>query len=117
MVYDAAMSLKSKSILDNHLPTSVRIGYAELCNSVDEAKNLDSYKPLNKFQNAYKGSVKVVSDGSNQGLTGRQYETYCCEPADNRGIFNFKVEEFYEMVRIIIADKKWPMMIHANAWQ
>lgn len=114
LLYDAAMTPMSKIILDIFTPSNVRIGYSELCNSVDKANRLDPYKPPDKFQNIYRGGIKVVSDGSNQGLTGYQFETYCCDPADNSGIFNFDVKDFNEMMKIIIRDKKWPVMIHAN---
>lgn len=116
LLYDAAMSSTLKTILDTYLLTNrstVRIGFGEICDTVDGAKKLDSYKPPDKFHNLYMGSIKVISDGSNQGLTGYQHEVYRCKPEDNTGLFNFEEMEFNELVKIVI-DKGWPMMIHGN---
>ncbi len=100
---------------------TVRIGYALLCNSLEEAQALDNYKEVNEYKNLYNASIKLVSDGSNQGLTGYQYDAYLCEPPDNYGAFNFPpfshpevpAVEFTEIVGTIIA-KGWPMCIHGN---
>ncbi len=79
-----------------------------------EAQQLDPYKPLTEMKQLYQGSVKIISDGSNQGLTGYQYEAYLCEPADNTGIFNFSEHVFEDIVKIVVSEKKWPVNIHAN---
>lgn len=117
LMYDAAMTSQTKNILDAYFSlnfANVRIGYALICNSSHDAEELPSYEKLSDLKNLYQGSVKIVSDGSNQGLTGYQPEgTYRCKPEKNRGIFNFGDEEFNRMVKNII-DKKWPVMIHAN---
>ena len=118
LMYDAAMSFFSKVIIDIYLflrKHTVRIGYAELCESVKKAKDMAPREPPpTEFKNFYQGSVKLISDGSNQGLTGCQTEPYCCEPPGNKGKFNFPDHmEYMGMVKTI-ADKGWPMMIHAN---
>jgi len=80
-----------------------------------------------EFKNGYKdifiGHIKIVSDGSNQGLTGFQMQSYECEPANNYGNFNFGDEfdkhpvqlpdRFLELFNIIIV-KGYDMMVHAN---
>ncbi len=117
LMYDAAMSEKQLHTLAEYLkkyPSSVRIGYALLCSSVEEAQQLDPYKPLTEMKQLYQGSVKIISDGSNQGLTGYQHEAYLCEPADNTGLFNFSEKDFKDIVKIIVSEKKWPVNIHAN---
>ena len=116
LMYDAAMSLLLKAVLEVYLTIKkprVRIGYAQLCETLADAEKLDPYVPPTEFKNVYHGSVKLVSDGSNQGLTGYQNEPYCCEPADNEGLFNFTTSDYMCMVKTI-AEKGWPMMIHAN---
>ena len=116
LMYDAAMSPPLKRILEFYLglkKARVRIGYAQLCESLEDVEKLDPYVPPTEFKNVYHGSIKLVSDGSNQGLTGYQNEPYRCEPADNEGLFNFTTSEYFYMVKKI-ADKGWPMMIHAN---
>lgn len=64
--------------------------------------------------------IKIVSDGSNQGLTGYQSLPYSCnkdyekEITLNEGIFNFDhTSDFDELLQTIVA-KNYPLMIHAN---
>lgn len=114
MLYDAAMNPIMMDIFDVYFllnQSSVRIGI----NSLDDTNKVLPYEPLCEFKNLFQGSVKIVSDGSNQGLTGYQHEVnfYRCKPENNTGIFNFKTDEFNAMVKTVI-DKKWPLMIHAN---
>ena len=122
LMYDAGMTCRMKCFLLDSFEPTVRIGYAQLCETVDDTKNLAWYtEPQCKFENFYQGSVKLVSDGSNQGITGYQNEPYRCYPEDNIGFFNFPphsipcraTKEYKEMVKNI-ARKGWPMMIHAN---
>ena len=54
---------------------------------------------------------KVVTDGSNQGFTGRQREPYV--GTDNHGLFYVEPDD----LRAIVLDRTgrgWPMAIHAN---
>ena len=116
MLYDAAVSKSQRIILDLYLalhPLSVRVGYAHLCTSKEAADKLDKYHPITAPLKFFQGSVKIISDGSNQGLTGYQFEHYCCEPEKNFGKFNFCVDEFNDMVKAVV-DKGWPLMIHGN---
>ena len=126
LLYDAASVDATIAIIDVYLSfhrKKIRIGYAKLCNSISDAEKLPDYHPMTEFRNNYHGSVKLISDGSNQGLTGYQYENYCCEPKDNKGAFNFppfshpdEMTADCDFTKIIqkIVDKGWPLMIHAN---
>ena len=118
LMYDAAMDSKLKRLLQLYLfvkKARVRIGYAELCETLDAAENIAPYvPPAEEFQNVYQGNVKLISDGSNQGLTGYQIEPYRCKPEGNKGLFNFvPSSEFVKVVKAV-AEKGWPLMIHAN---
>ena len=120
MLYEAAMDPVMISIFDVYFlqnQPSVRIGYAQLCNSLNDAKKFPPYEPPCELRNLFQGSVKIVSDGSNQGLTGHQHKEnfYRCKPEHNTGIFNFETDEFNAMVKTVI-DKKWPMMIQSCQW-
>ncbi len=124
LMYDAGMTPNSKALLDLYFrfeQAMIRIGYASICNSLKSALALDQFKPMTELKNLYTANIKLISDGSNQGLTGYQNESYRCEPAGNCGAFNFPPlstpvvpsSEFTEIVKTII-DKDWPIMIHAN---
>ena len=116
MLYDAAISFPQKEILDLYLalyPFRARVGCAPLCNSTKQADELDKYHPITTPLKLFEGSVKLVYDGSNQGLTGYQFEPYRCEPANNYGISNFSIDDLKYMVKTIAA-KGWPLMIHGN---
>ena len=93
LMYDVGMLLPFKIVLDIYFfgraKDKVRIGYAELCRSADAARKLPNCNPMTEFKNLYRGSVKLISDGSNQGLTGFQKKAYCCEPPNNKGFSNF----------------------------
>jgi predicted amidohydrolase YtcJ len=124
-MYDAGMNNSLKAVLDAYLLVNegtVRIGAAQVCNTIEDAKALPAFTPPAKYKDVYISHVKVISDGSNQGLTGYQSEPYLCNPKDNYGIYNFGKEkqpleapqEFKDLMKKIIADKGWPVMIHAN---
>lgn len=123
MMYDAAAIAPTIGILNVYLlfhQNKIRIGYAKVCSSLADVQKLPDYTPMSEFKNNHAGSVKIVSDGSNQGLTGYQNEPYCCEPG-KEGAFNFPHDEdkitsdseFAMMVKTA-TDKGWPLMIHAN---
>ena len=95
-------------------PPRVRMGYAQLCNTLDEFKGLEKYEKLTDVSYCFPTSVKVVSDGSNQGLTGFQTESYRCEPKDNTGIENFTLQELKDILNVVIKEKGWPVLLHAN---
>jgi predicted amidohydrolase YtcJ len=123
-MYDAGLNGSFEKLLtkysDNN-PALVRIGGAFLCSGQKEADELDTYPQVTDYKPVYYGHVKVVSDGSNQGLTGYQSIAYLCDP-DNTGIFNFPetgipastVPPNYEDIISTVIGKGWPMMIHAN---
>lgn len=124
-MYDAGMNKGQKELLDAYLLVhrrSVRIGAARIISSKEDAEGLPDYTPPTEYKDIYYGHVKVISDGSNQGLTGYQSEAYLCNPPDNYGIFNFGHEkrplnapdDFKELIKTVISEKGWPLMLHAN---
>lgn len=146
MVYDAGMQKEMAQVLLRyllrrrrlHFPECMRIGMAHLVENNDDVKVIEAFTlpemPSECFDgsiNFYFGSVKVVSDGSNQGLTGYQSKPYCCPPAKYYGMNNYvdngalryndkpdsKVPvEFFDLT-CAISQKGWPAMIHANGDQ
>ncbi|MEM9300954.1 MAG: amidohydrolase [Pseudomonadota bacterium] len=54
---------------------------------------------------------KVVTDGSNQGFTGRQREPY--HTRDTRGIYYVEPDELQEMV-LKLGQRGWPLALHGN---
>ena len=118
LMYDAGMESNFKLLLQMYLSVEnarVRIGYAELCESLNDAQGIAPYvPPTEEFKNVYQGSVKLISDGSNQGLTGYQTEPYCCKPEGNQGLFNHSPYPKFASVVKAVVEKGWPLMIHAN---
>jgi len=125
-MYDASMSKAQKTLLTTYIDLhqkKVRVGAAIPCFSLEDANQLENYTENESYEDAYYGTVKLVSDGSNQGLTGYQSEKYCCSPDNNYGVFDFPDENeprplsipsgYQQMVTAII-NKGWPLMIHAN---
>jgi predicted amidohydrolase YtcJ len=125
-MYDAGMDNGQKQILQAYLAvndSTVRIGAAEVCNTLDDANQLPAYQAPGDYEDIFVSHIKVISDGSNQGLTGYQSEPYLCNPADNYGIYNFADKntpdpktpptEVVQLMQTIIG-KSWPVMIHAN---
>jgi predicted amidohydrolase YtcJ len=145
LVYDAGMQTSFAAMIKNTLQgqkllhpkwPSPRIGMAHLISKLDELPKDSFAKPVhpticNPYEtgslNFYFGSLKIVSDGSNQGLTGYQIDPYCCPPENHYGLYNFAVSpsvsdkgtpekapaDFIELVSTAW-QKNWPMMIHAN---
>lgn len=124
-MYDAGMNNTLKALLDAYLAvnkSTVRIGAAQVCATMDDVDKLPIHKIPVEYKDVYIGHVKVVSDGSNQGLTGYQSEPYLCNPENNYGIYNFGKEtqplqapaDFKHLMKAVIKEKKWPVMIHAN---
>lgn len=106
----------------------IRLGAALSVSSVDdfETKVLPHYQPDHGDDDFFIRFVKIVSDGSNQGLTGFQTQKYCCdesyiaftpeqrEESDNYGLFNFDSDEAFEDLVKTVHSAGWPLMIHAN---
>lgn len=125
-MYDAGMDKGQKDILKAYLAvndSTVRIGAAHVCDKKEDAEKLPVYKAPTNYEDIFISHVKVISDGSNQGLTGYQSEPYLCKPENNYGIYNFapaqgdRPKTAPELVRElmgIIIGKQWPVMIHAN---
>jgi predicted amidohydrolase YtcJ len=128
-MYDAGMTPGLQSLLDAYLAVNtatVRIGAALVCDDVTDAEKLPVFPqdPPTGYKPVYISHIKVVSDGSNQGLTGYQSEPYLCKPNDNYGIYNFGGKydkkpqqppvDFQALMEVIIRKKGWPVMIHAN---
>lgn len=128
-MYDAGLNKKFESVLTSYVegnPELVRIGGALICADQADADGLGVYPQPTEYKPVYYGHIKVVSDGSNQGLTGYQSTPYCCDPAGNTGIFNFPekgipphtIPPLYDaLINTVVAGKGWPLMIHANGDQ
>ncbi|MGC5702179.1 amidohydrolase family protein [Pseudomonas sp. NFXW11] len=129
LLYDAMMEPISKLVLDAYFlghPRTLRIGYAASCTGTPESiKQLPAYRPATREQakRMYQGSVKLVSDGSNQGLTGYQATDYCCATDRPRGNFNVcdagqinpeSTPVAYQSLVSSAVATGWPLMIHAN---
>ncbi|MDX6914511.1 amidohydrolase [Pectobacterium carotovorum] len=107
-----------------HLPgCPVRIGGALLVTSDNDFKSnvVDSYTPGYGDEHFHLPYIKIISDGSNQGLTGYQSSPYCCNssyektPSEtNIGAFNFDPLTSINTLVGSVVQHKWPLMIHTN---
>ncbi|SDG68905.1 hypothetical protein SAMN05421827_109169 [Pedobacter terrae] len=119
-MYDALINHMYVPYLEKYLEAKrlpVRLGGALYCETLKDAQALPPYRQPDYYLDLYLGHVKIVSDGSNQGLTGYQSEPYSVilEKDHSCGIFNFKNTEAYQkVVDEVILEKGWPIMIHAN---
>ncbi|MGH1517961.1 amidohydrolase [Chryseobacterium sp. JK1] len=128
-MYDAGLNKGSRILLKAYFDTHqerVRTGGALLCSGQQEVDNLDPYKEPGQYKPVYYGHIKVVSDGSNQGLTGYQSAPYLCDPVNNTGVFNFPQTgipahtippSYNTLINTVVAVKGWPLMVHANGDQ
>lgn len=128
-MYDAGLNKGSETLLTKYFethPEVVRTGGALLCSNQEDVNNLDHYKEPEHYKPVYYGHIKVVSDGSNQGLTGYQSTPYLCDPANNTGVFNFPQTgipantippSYNTLINTVVAGKGWPLMVHANGDQ
>lgn len=120
-MYDAMLTDQEKATLQAYFASAavkVRVGAAKLCTSLADVMAMPDYQAPSEYSELYYGHIKIVADGSNQGLTGYQYQDYCCYPKGNKGIFNFDPKTnpdnpFDEVLKNAIA-KGWSLMIHAN---
>lgn len=128
-MYDAGLNKNFKKVLttyaDNN-PELVRTGGAVLCSNQADITTLGVYQQPSNYEPVYYGHVKVVSDGSNQGLTGYQSTPYLCNSANSIGIFNFPqtgipattIPPIYNsLINSVVAGSGWPLMVHANGDQ
>ncbi|QWT40612.1 amidohydrolase [Dickeya dadantii] len=104
----------------------IRIGGALVVTSPDDFKNKINNRYLpNTGDNRFNlPCIKVVSDGSNQGLTGYQLQPYCCDnnyektaSEQNIGVFNFDYPTTFNSLVSEAVQYHWPLMIHANGGQ
>lgn len=126
-MYDAGLNTNFSKLLTSYAnshPERVRTGGAMLCSTQKEVTALGTYQQPNSYSPVYYGHVKVVSDGSNQGLTGYQSSPYNCDPQNNTGIFNFPLVSppstmppVYNSLISAVIGQQWPLMIHANGDQ
>lgn len=130
-IYDAGTDDFTKAIMELYLASKdvyTRVGYARIVESQEDVDNLPTFPELTEdhVDTFYNGNIKVLADGSNQGLTGYQSAPYDVAPSDNYGVFNFPddpneaVQTTYNQFDTLIAsviEKGWPLMIHANGDQ
>ncbi|NIF06666.1 amidohydrolase family protein [Chryseobacterium sp. Tr-659] len=128
-MYDAGLNNGSEILLTKYFethPELVRTGGAYLCSSQEEVDKLEPYAEPKNYKPVYYGHIKVVSDGSNQGLTGYQSAPYLCNPENNTGVFNFPQAgipahtippSYNTLIDTVVAKKGWPLMVHANGDQ
>lgn len=111
-----------------HSPfTHVRIAAALFSNEETQLEEwLHTYKPTGNIGDDDRFSIKalkLVSDGSNQGLTGYQSEDYCCAHehplpgVSPRGLFNFEPPNTLTQSLKKAINHGWPTLIHANGDQ
>jgi predicted amidohydrolase YtcJ len=126
-MHDAGMNPTLKAMLEAYLAvneSTVRIGAAQVCDTLEDAQKLTTFAIPDTYQPIYLSHVKVISDGSNQGLTGYQSDKYLCKADHKHGIYNYAEkhhplpqhapEDFLKLMETIIRERKWPVMIHAN---
>ena len=111
------------TIKANQPKTPVRIGGALVVEDLNDIEQITDKNPKTYLENHNINItfIKIVSDGSNQGLTGKLTQEYDCnddyevvEHSDNYGEFNYSdINEFNNMV-INGCDSNWSLMIHAN---
>jgi predicted amidohydrolase YtcJ len=125
-LYDAGMNDAFKSLLKIYLhfyPNNIRIGAAKMYGPQTQPEKFGHYVPLTEYSDIYYGNAKIISDGSNQGLTGYQSEPYCCLP-NSKGKFNYTEggpadpttvpSSYSKLLNTVAVDLGWPLMTHAN---
>jgi predicted amidohydrolase YtcJ len=127
-MYDAGLNSGFEILLKSYVATHphlVRMGGAYLCADAADVAARGIYAQPVDYKPVYYGHIKVVSDGSNQGLTGYQSAPYRCDPPDNTGIFNYPQTgvpantmppNYNSLIRSVV-NQGWPLMIHANGDQ
>jgi predicted amidohydrolase YtcJ len=116
---------------------SVRISGAIICESLSDYNNKvkNHYSPKRKegYKEFNTPFVKIMADGSNQGLTGLQFDPYCCdenyvrydtkniepkiENQNNVGVFNYGYPVEFESLIEEANKDGWPTMTHVNGDQ
>jgi predicted amidohydrolase YtcJ len=126
---DASFSKVQLDILSSFLEDNniMKVSGAMTVENVDDAKALTKYTPYIKDKsNVRISAAKLVSDGSNQGLTGYQIAPYSDKANANKefpnGLFNYTNPPLpedsnkpnYRKLAKELVEKNWPLMIHAN---
>ncbi|APC18385.1 amidohydrolase [Pseudomonas frederiksbergensis] len=129
LLYDAMMDTFSKTVLkayDLKHHRNLRIGYVVPYDSKDSKKKADFPVTREAARSFYQAGLKLISDGSNQGLTGYQAQEYCCYTEPPLGNFNFcdpgdttptVIPDAYQTTINDAVATGWPLMIHANGDQ
>ncbi|MCS3557508.1 MULTISPECIES: amidohydrolase family protein [unclassified Sphingobacterium] len=111
MLYDAGMNSHLKLLLEAYMSThrrKVRVGAAMICDD-SNIGDLQPYQQPQEYKDIYYGHVKVVSDGSNQGLTGYQSDKYICVTGkDDYGIYNYPDDDYVDN-GTFLSDKQPPV--------
>ncbi|KMN81226.1 hypothetical protein VK98_15145 [Chromobacterium sp. LK11] len=105
----------------------VRIGAALYCNQDwMQEQWLQTYQLNHNKHDDDRFSVralKLIADGSNQGLTGYQSQDYCCAGEHHvpgvspRGLFNFEPPITFAAQLQRALNAGWPVLVHANGDQ
>lgn len=75
-MFDAGMKSDMASMLETYRlynPHNIRVGYASVFENAEQVHDdLNTYQPLQEssLDKVFQAAVKLVADGSNQGLTG-----------------------------------------------
>lgn len=102
---------------------TVRVGGALYGNSNDLMTWVNCYQPeLSSDANSLftLRAIKLIADGSNQGLTGLQSVPYqCCDEhsvpgVGAYGLFNFDPVRKLADVMAVVTNAGWPILTHAN---
>jgi predicted amidohydrolase YtcJ len=133
-MHDAAIDAKPQETVDesqnvqylrykaNQPKAKVRIGGALIVEKQGDLNHVISgYKPNSGDEKFNLSFIKLISDGSNQGLTGAQYNPYCCDDnyqldntETNEGSLNYDTTDEFNQLVLKANDHGWPLMIHAN---
>jgi predicted amidohydrolase YtcJ len=126
---DDQLSLLKSYIAINECP--VRIGGAYLVSSLEQLNSdiIGVHQPNQGDENLNVAYLKLVSDGSAQGLTAYQYTPYDCDEnyinfslenaaalpdQNNTGLFNYGYPLEFNALVHTANNYGWPVMIHAN---
>ncbi|GFM74794.1 MULTISPECIES: amidohydrolase [Pseudomonas] len=129
-VFDASVGLIAGTIevdimrgLAQTSAMTVRVGGALYGNSNDLMTWINCYKPeLSSDGDSLftLRAIKLIADGSNQGLTGLQSQPYeCCEThsvpgVGAYGLFNYDPVRKLAEVMATVSSAGWPILTHAN---
>jgi predicted amidohydrolase YtcJ len=104
------------------LNAKIRIGGAFVAEDGDDLNSIVRTCMPNEGDEYFNLSfIKLISDGSNQGLTGSQTVQYCCDSnyehevmTNNKGKLNFDDKDKFNTLVSTANKHGWSTMIHAN---